>query len=52
MRPFGALRAGDATQTLDLCENVIAVHGVLDGVARDKMSPSSCGIGESGTTKP
>jgi hypothetical protein len=33
---FGALRAGDAAQTLDFCENVIAVHGVLDGVARDE----------------
>jgi hypothetical protein len=33
---FGALRASDAAQTLNFCENVIAVHGVLDGVARDE----------------
>src|SRR5438874_1016970 len=33
---FGALSAGDSPQPLDLCKNVIAVHGVLDGVARDE----------------
>src|SRR5712692_541378 len=33
---FGTLRAGDAAQTLDLCQNVVAVHGVLDGVAGDE----------------
>jgi len=33
---FGALGAGDAAQALDFCENVIAVHGVLDGVAWDE----------------
>src|SRR2546425_165044 len=27
---------GDAAQTLDLCKNMIAVHGVLDGVAGDE----------------
>src|SRR5712692_6570584 len=30
---FGTLRPGDAAQTLDLCQNVVAVHGVLDGIA-------------------
>src|SRR5437899_1774806 len=33
---FRPLRAGDAAQTLDLCQNVVAVHGVLDGVAGDE----------------
>jgi len=33
---FSALRAGNATQTLNLCQNVVAVHGVLDGVARNE----------------
>src|SRR6266581_491813 len=33
---FRALRAGDAAQTLDSCQNMIAVHGVLNGVARDE----------------
>src|SRR5260370_33653954 len=33
---FGTLGAGDAAQTLDFCENVIAVHGVVDGIARDE----------------
>src|SRR5258708_5911215 len=33
---FGTLRAGDAAQTLDLCQDVVAVHGVLDGVGRDE----------------
>src|SRR5260370_14811198 len=28
-----SLRAGNAAQALDFCENVIAVHGVLDCVA-------------------
>src|SRR5713226_7964246 len=30
---FRPLRAGDAAQTLDLCQHLVAVHGVLDGVA-------------------
>src|SRR5713226_10768381 len=30
---FGTLRPGDAAQTLDLCQHLVAVHGVLDGVA-------------------
>jgi len=33
---FSALRAGNATQTLNFCQNVVAVHGVLDGVARNE----------------
>jgi len=33
---LGALGARDAAQALDLCENVIAVHGVLNGVAGDE----------------
>jgi len=33
---LGALRAGDASQALNLCEDVIAVHGVLNGVAGDE----------------
>src|SRR5260370_32437850 len=33
---FRTLRAGDAAQTLNLCQYVVAVHGVLDPVARDE----------------
>jgi hypothetical protein len=33
---FGALRTSDAAQALNLYYNVIAVHGVLDGVARNE----------------
>src|SRR5216684_2529213 len=33
---FRALRSGDAAQTLDLRQNMIAMHRVLDGVARDE----------------
>ena len=33
---FRALSAGDAAQTLNLCQNVVAVHGVLDGIGRDE----------------
>jgi hypothetical protein len=33
---FGPLRASDAAQMLDFCKNVIAVHGVLDGIAGDE----------------
>jgi len=33
---FRALRAGDAAQTLNLCQNVVTVHGVFDGIARDE----------------
>src|ERR1700687_3011301 len=33
---FGTLRAGNAAQTLNLCQNVVAVHGVLNAVARNE----------------
>ena len=33
---FRTLCAGDAAQTLNLCQYVVAVHGVLDPVARDE----------------
>src|SRR5439155_5249919 len=33
---FGALGARDASQALNLCEDMIAVHGVLNGVAGDE----------------
>jgi len=33
---FRTLRAGDAPQTLNLCQDVVAVHGVLDASARDE----------------
>src|SRR5882762_11620835 len=33
---FRTLRAGDAAPTLNLCQYVVAVHGVLDAVARDE----------------
>src|SRR5229473_1838752 len=33
---FRSLRSGDPAQPLNLRQNMIAVHGVLDGVARDE----------------
>src|SRR5712692_463589 len=33
---FRPLRAGDAAHALDLCHHLLAVHGVLDGVAWDE----------------
>jgi hypothetical protein len=33
---LGALRTRDAAQTLNLCQNMIAMHGVLDSVGRDE----------------
>ena len=33
---LSTLRAGDAAQTLNLCQNVVAVHRVLDAVARNE----------------
>ena len=33
---FSTLRPCDAAQTLDLCQNVVAVHGVFDGIRRDE----------------
>src|SRR5260370_3944431 len=33
---FGALRSGDAAPALDSCEDVVAVHGIFDGGARNE----------------
>jgi hypothetical protein len=33
---FRTLRSGDSAQPLNFHENMIAVHGILDGVARDE----------------
>src|SRR5713101_4649420 len=33
---LGALRSGDAAPALDSCEDVVAVHGIFDGVARNE----------------
>ncbi len=45
---FRALSAGDAAQTLNLCENVVAVHGVLDGVGRNEDVAVELGYGRIG----
>src|SRR5216684_1254229 len=45
---FGTLSAGDAAQTLNLCENVVAVHGVLDGVGRNEDVAVELGYGRIG----
>src|SRR2546428_13941599 len=33
---LGALRSGDAARALDSCQDMVAVHGVFDGVARNE----------------
>ena len=33
---LGALRSGDAAPALDSCQDVVAVHGIFDGVARNE----------------
>src|SRR6266478_8951069 len=33
---LGALRSGDPAHALDSCQDVVAVHGVFDGVARNE----------------
>src|SRR6266568_365072 len=33
---LGALRSGDTARALDSCEDVVAVHGIFDGVARNE----------------
>jgi len=45
---FSALHAGNATQTLNFCQNVVACMASWMASRGMKTSPSSCGIGESG----
>src|SRR6266568_1973442 len=33
---LGALRSGDTARALDSCEDMVAVHGIFDGVARNE----------------
>src|SRR6266581_2668753 len=33
---LGALRSGDAAPALNSCQDVVAVHGIFDGVARNE----------------
>src|SRR6266567_7284254 len=33
---LGALRSGDAARALDSCQDVVAVHGIFDGGARNE----------------
>src|SRR6266567_5898771 len=33
---LGALRSGDTARALDSCEDVVAVHGIFDGGARNE----------------
>src|SRR6266446_10198315 len=33
---LGALRSGDAARALDSCQDMVAVHGIFDGVARNE----------------
>ena len=33
---LGALRSGDAAPALDSCQDMVAVHGVFDGVPRNE----------------
>src|SRR6266446_7708613 len=33
---LGALRSGDAARALDSCQDMVAVHGIFDGVPRNE----------------
>jgi len=48
---LGALRASDASEPLNLHQDVVAVHGVLDGVPRDEHIPIELRDGDIGNNK-